>query len=202
MKEAAAYKCAMRILTLLFIIILAGCSAKHESTATNSDESVGAQLSPEMFRKIASAPGDDTPLVPKLAAIGNLWTNADVSIAITYQDGRVIKEAAHRTAKTVGGKYLVFTIQSQSSKQPVDSIETYDNEASAFKVLGINGDTVTGATIVYDFEKKSYTMNSSYGDGLTEVCVGSFSNSMDTNRTQLYKKGVLIATRDTKTIPK
>ncbi|MGB7749173.1 MAG: hypothetical protein WBN75_18020 [Verrucomicrobiia bacterium] len=164
------------------------------------------QLTPDKFREIVATPGDKVPLLPKLAAGSPLWTNATVNVVLKYQTGKVFKEDIKQTAKTIGGKYIVFTGQSQFYHQPMSSILTYDEKASALKVYGLYGDghgsdVVTVSLIVYDYEKKIYAASSTYADGFKEITVGSYSETESSDRTLVYKDGVLFMTRETKTRP-
>ncbi|MDR3458353.1 MAG: hypothetical protein P4N60_12960 [Verrucomicrobiae bacterium] len=159
------------------------------------------QMTIARFREIASSPGDTVPLNPKLSVAGPLWTNATIAISLKYENGKNFKEVVAETAKTVGGKYVVTTVQSQFYKQPMDSIMTYDEKASAYKVWAIFGETITEGHIVYDFQKKIYAMNSAYGDGFTELGVGSYTSTESSDQTLIFKNGVLFSTRESKCMP-
>jgi hypothetical protein len=164
------------------------------------------QLTPERFREIVATPGDNVPLQPKLAAGSPLWTNATVNVVLKYQIGKVFTEEITQTAKTIGGKYIVFTGQSQFYHQPMSSILTFDEKASALKIYGLygdghGGDIVTEGLIVYDYEKKIYAASAAYGEGFKEITVGSYSKTESSDRTLVYKDGVLSMTREVKTRP-
>jgi hypothetical protein len=159
------------------------------------------EMTPARFRKIASVPGDHIPLNPKLAATGPWWANVVVSVALEYEDGKTFKEEIAGTSKTVGGKYIVNTVLSKFYKQPMDSILTYDEKTSNYKVFAIYGETITEGRIVYDFSKKIYATSSAYGDGFTEQGVGSYTDAGSSDRTLIFKNGVLFCTRETKTTP-
>ena len=157
------------------------------------------------FREIVGTPGDAVPLAPQLAAVP-FWTNAVVSNVMTYASGKVFQEEMTQTARTVGGKYVVFTVQSKFYNQPMNSILAYDEKASALKVYGLygngpGGDIVTEGTAVYDFARKTYTITSSYGDGFNETTTGSYTDTEDSAKTVVYKEGVLFMTREVKTRP-
>jgi hypothetical protein len=158
------------------------------------------QISAEKFNHIASAPGDNTPLSDKLAAFP-FWTNSEVNVFLKYEDGRTFKEDDAQTAKTVNGKYIVFTTQSQFYNKPMNSIVMYDQKASAIKILAVYGDTVVEGTIVLDSQKKTYKTSSAYGDGFTEVGSGSYSDKESSERTLVYKNGTLFMTREVKSKP-
>jgi hypothetical protein len=181
------------IVTILtFFLLLTGLSSRAFSQEL---------MTASRFQKIATTPGDATPLLPKLAAGSPLWTNATVSVTLKYESGKTFKEEVPQTAKTVGGEYIVFTGQSQFYHQTMNSILTYDEKASALRVYGLYGEVVTEGTIVYDTDKKIYAMSSSYGDGFKEIMVGSYSDTESSDRTLVYTNGVLIMTRETKCRP-
>jgi len=153
------------------------------------------QMTPARFREIVVTPGDNLPLSPKLAIAGPVWTNATVSISLKYPDGKAFEENVTETTKTVGGKYIVTTVRSMFSKQPMDSILTYDEKASAFKVWAILGGTIVEGHIVYDFQKKIYAVNSTYGSGVTELGVGSYTDTESSNRTLIFTNGLFLCER-------
>lgn len=166
-----------------------------------SDAFAQEQMTPVRFREVVSAPGDQIPLNAKLSATGPLWTNVTSNVSFNYKDGKAFQEKMSETSKTVSGKYVVTTVQSQSNKQPMHSIMTYDENARCYKVWSLFGETITEGRIVYDLDKKIYAMDSAYGDGFTELGVGSFSNTEMSSRTFIFKKGVLFCTREVKTTP-
>jgi len=159
------------------------------------------QMTVARFREIASTSGDSVPLNPRLTAGGPLWTNATIAISLKYANGTNFNEVVSETAKTIGGRYVVTTIQSQFYKQPTDSILTFDEKASAYKVWAIFGETVNEGHIVYDFQKKIYAMNSAYGNGFTELDVGSYTATESSDQTQIFKNGILFCTRASKCTP-
>lgn len=159
------------------------------------------QMTPARFREIVETTGDSTPLIPQLAAAGPVWTNATVSITLKYEDGKSFEEEVEATAKTIKGKYIVTTVHSKFYKRPMNSIVAYDEKASDYKVWAIFGETVTEGHTVYDFRKKVFAWSSAYGDGFTELGVGSFSDSESSDRTFIFKNGVLFCTRESKTRP-
>ncbi len=159
------------------------------------------QMTPARFREIVVLPGDNLPLNPKLATTGPLWTNTTVSISLKYRDGKTFAENATETTKTVGGKYVVTTVRSTFSKQPMDSILTYDEKASTYKVWALLGETIVEGRIVYDFQKKVYALNSAYGSGVTELGVGSYSDTENSSRTLIFTNGLLLCERISTTKP-
>jgi hypothetical protein len=157
-------------------------------------------MTPVRFKEIVALPGDAKPLLPKLAAVP-VWTNAVVSVVLKYESGETFTEDVPQTAKTVGGKYIVFTAESKFYHQTMYSILTYDEKSSALKVYGLYGDMVTEGTVVYDYDKKTYTESSSYGDGFKEVTTGIILPAEHSDRTLVYRNGILFMTRETKCHP-
>ena len=162
-------------------------------------------MTPARFREIVGTPGDAVPLAPQLAAVP-FWTNATVSNVMTYASGKVFQEEMAQTARTVGGKYVVFTVQSKFYNQQMNSVLAYDEKASVLKVYGLygdghGGDIVTEGTAVYNYAKKTYTITSSYGDGFKETTTGSYTDTEDSAKTMVFKDGVLFMTREVKTHP-
>jgi hypothetical protein len=153
------------------------------------------------FREIVSTPGDTMPLNAKLAAAGPLWTNATVRISLAFADGRTFREEVAETTKTIAGKYVVTRVASKFYKQPMDSIMAYDDQASDYKVWALFGEAVTEGRIVYDPKKRIFAMDSAYGDGFTELGVGSYSDTESSSRTSVFKNGLLFCTRDATTTP-
>lgn len=158
-------------------------------------------MTPERFREIVATPGDKVPLQPKLAGGTPLWTNAMVTAVLKYQSGKTFKEEGAQTSRTIRGKFVVFTGQSQYYHRQMSTILTFDEMASAVKLYGLfgdghGGDLVTEATIVYDYDKKIYASSCEYGDGFKELTVGSYSDRESSDRTLVYKNGVLFLTRE------
>jgi len=161
-----------------------------------------AQITVEEFTKIAAEPGDDTPLQPQLAKAGPRWTNATVTVALKYQDGRVFNEQGASVSRTVKGRYIVTTFDSQYYHQKMTAISTFDEKVSAYKTWGLFGNMISEQTSVYDFDKKIYATSGAYGDGFTELGVGSYTDKAETSRTLAYKNGVLYLTRDVTVTPR
>lgn len=153
-----------------------------------------------LFNKIVEAPPDSTPLIQKLIPVP-FWTKAVCSNYMKYQDGRVFTEECSVTGKTVQGRYIVFTMDSQYYKQPLHGILTYDPNAQAYKQWALFGTNLTEATIVLDFEKKVSAWTGTYGSGFMDLSVGTFSPQESTEHSLSFKDGVLFLTRDSKTRP-
>ncbi len=159
---------------------------------------------PDQFNEIAAKPGDTLPLASELARVPFL-TNATVPAELRYQTGRVFSEDAPGSARTVEGKYIIFTMPSQFYHRPMNTILTFDQQASALKVYSLYGDTHGGdmvieATVVYDYARKIYATSSSYG-GFKEVTVGSYADSGSSDHTLVFKDGVLFLTREVHSMP-
>jgi hypothetical protein len=191
--------------SLLVFIGLVRASETVSPLSLNAASSNQETMTLARFREIVGTPGDAVPLMPQLAAVP-FWTNAVVSNVMTYASGKVFREELTQTARTVGGKFVVFTVQSKFYNQPMNSILAYDEKASALKVYGLYGDNhagdiVTEGTAAYDYTKKTYTSISSYGDGFKETTTGSYTDTEDSAKTVVYKDGVLFMTREVKTRP-
>jgi hypothetical protein len=157
-------------------------------------------MTSEQFKKLVDAPGDTNALRPELASLP-FWRNAKCSVSLKYEDGRVFKEECAQTAKTVGGKYIVFSTDSQYYKQTMHAIAGYDENALAIREWGLFGDTLTETTMIFDPEKKISGSTSAYAGGFMEISVGSYSEKEMSDHTLVYKDGVLFMTRDVKTRP-
>jgi len=196
------------VLGLALLLVSTGVLLAAEpvlTSGTNATLSSQEPMTPARFKEIASAPGDATPLVPKLAVLPR-WTNATVSVVMKFASGKTVTEEVPQTTRTIGGRYLVFTGQSTFYHQTMHGILTYDEPASAYKIYGLygdghGGDLVIGGTIIYDPAKKIYAATSIYGDGFTEIGVGSYSATESSDRTLVYTNGVLFMTRETKSHP-
>jgi len=172
---------------LAFLLAEAGCQ--------QADRTGSGGLTPESFNRLVAAPGDATPLNPKLAALP-LWTNAVVHLVLTYVDGRKVVEDIPQTAKTVQGRYVVFSTESKLYKSTMYSVLTYDTQASAFKIWALFGNVITEGLSVVNFDKHIVATTSYYVGGFTELSVGSFSERESSERTFIYKDGKLFGTRD------
>jgi hypothetical protein len=174
--------------SLLFLFLTSGLAWSEES------------LTVAQFKKIVATPGDTKPLRAELAALP-FWRNAICSVRLKYEEGRLVTEDCPQTAKTVGGKYIVITTESQLYKQPMHCIVGYDQRASAIKQWGLYKDTVTEATMIFDTEKKLTASTSSYGGGFMEISISSASENEMSVHGRVFKNGVLFLTREVKTRP-
>jgi hypothetical protein len=155
-------------------------------------------MTPELFKSISDTPGDTKPLIQKLAAVP-FWSEAVCSNHMSYSDGKVFTEECSVAAKTVQGKYIVFTMDSQYYKQPMHGILSYDEKAQAYKQWALFGTNLTEATVVIDFERKISAWTGTYGPGFMEISVGTFSDKESSEHAVAYKNGTLFMTRDSKT---
>ena len=152
------------------------------------------------FRRLVATRGDTNALRRELAFLP-FWTTSKCSVTMKYQDGRIFKEESTQTAKTIEGKYVVFSTESKIYKQTINSIAVYDDKASAIQLWGLYGDTLAKETLVFDPEKKINAGTSTYGD-FTEISVGSSTANETSDHALVYRNGVLFMTRDIKTVPR
>jgi len=179
----------LRIPILLCSVLMVCGSAQGQETMTY-----------ELFSRIANNPGDSRPLVQKLVGVP-FWKEAVCSNYMKYQDGRVVTEECSVTAKTIQGKYIVFTMDSQYYRQPMHGILSYDEKALAYKQWALFGTNLTEETVVIDFEKKITASTGRYEPGFMEIAVGAFSDKESSEHALAYKDGTLFLTRDSKTRP-
>lgn len=159
------------------------------------------QMTPSRFRKLVAKAGDNVPLNSQLSAVGPLWTNATIAISLQYNNGKSFSEEARQTVKTIEGKYIVTTITSDFYKQPMHSITAYDEKALSYKVWAMYGETIAESQMVLDPQKHISAMNSTYGDGFSEVGVSSYSDTERSSRTLVFRNGILACTRESRTYP-
>jgi hypothetical protein len=174
------------LLAILFPLLAASCARSN--------------MSPEKFDKLVSTPGDSIPLSGQITNFP-FWPKAETSIVLKYEDGRIVKDHVVSVAKTINGKYIVFTMQSQLYQQPLNSIVSYNAESSTFEIWGNDGDSILKSTVVLNEQNRTYKSSASYGDGYTESGIGSWSDNEQSTRVSFYKNGTLIMTRDGKTAP-
>ncbi len=159
-----------------------------------------SNLTPEKFDKIVSTPGDSIPLSGQLTNFP-YWPKAETSMVLKTQDGKIVRDHIVGTARTVSGKYIVLSMQSQLYQQEINSVVYYNQKDSTFEIWGKDGDTMLKVSIVLDPQNKTYKTSASYGDGYIESGTGSWSDNEQDTRAFIYKKGTLIMTRDGKTVP-
>lgn len=179
--------------------------ATAQQTKTNVVSFNREIITPSRFREIVGTPGDCQPLTPQLVLVP-FWTNAIVSNVMAYESGKVFKEEMNMSAKTVGGKYVVFTVYSKFYNQPMNSILAYDEKASILKSYGLYADghgedIITEGVVACNYAKKTYSITSSYGDGFNEITTGSYTATEDSAKTVVNKNGSLFMTRAIKTYP-
>jgi hypothetical protein len=194
---------------LAALLVSAGALSAAEPvlpSSTNATLISQEPMTPARFKEIVAMPGDGTPLIPKLATASPVWPKATVSVVMKYASGKTFTEEVPQTAKTIGGRYIVFAGQSSFYHQTMYGILTYEEPAAAYKLYGLygdghGGDLVIAGTVVFDTAQKTYTMSSSYGDGFKEHTTGSYSDTENSDRTLLYKNGEWFMTRETKSHP-
>jgi len=157
-------------------------------------------MTPELFRQIVAKPGDLIALTPELSDVP-IWTNADIHIVMKYVSGKTFTEKIMQTTRTVDGKYIIYTINSEFYHQTMSSIMIFDKKSSTLKVYGCysdghGGDVMTESAVIYDYAKKTYTGTSLYGDGFKEITTGSYTSTNDYSSTLVYKNGALFMTRE------
>jgi len=155
----------------------------------------------EKFREIASSPGDNVPLDPKLLAVGPIMTNATITVDVKYADGRTFKETVAGSLKTIKGKYIVTTVKSGLSEKPMDSITAYDAKAGCYKYWGLFGDSIAEGLMVYDTDKKIYSTYSAFASGWLEFGVNDYSDTNIWSHTIIQSNSVLFCTRNVNVVP-
>ena len=153
----------------------------------------------EQFNTLVAAPGDTNALRPELASLP-FWKAAQCSATFRLPDGRVFTEESMATAKTIGGKYVVCSTQSQFLKQDLRTVIGYDEKASAIKSWGIADGTLAVGTVVVYPEKRLAASSCAHGDYL-EISVLTYSDTEAFSRMSVYKNGVLSLTRDVRLQP-
>jgi hypothetical protein len=148
----------------------------------------------EEFNTLVAAPGDTNALRAELAVFP-FWKVAKCSTTFKLPDGRVFTEESVATTKTVGGKFIVWSMESQYLKQSLRAVIAYDEKASAIKSWGIAGGALAVGTVVLDPEKRLVASSCAHGEFL-EISVGSYSVTESFSRTSVYKNGVLSLMRD------
>ena len=190
---------------IIFLASFSPLSSLAETSGAGGTASAQEGMTPERFREIVAKPGDNVPLDSNLANVP-FWTHAAISNVTTNADSKVVVDNMALTARTVGGKYIVFTIYSELYHQTTSTIVAYDKAASAIKNYALynssqGGDTVIEGTIIYDYAKKTYTIFAEYGDGFKEITHGSYTAQADVAHTVIYKDNTLILSREVTTRP-
>jgi hypothetical protein len=158
-------------------------------------------MTAQRFREITSSPGDNVPLEPNLRAVGPIWTNAAITVDLTYADGKKFKEVIAGSVKTVKGKYVVSTVNSSLYKKPMDSITAYDEKAGCYKYWGMLGETITEGMMVFDTDKKIYATYSAFSPGAWELGVSCYTDTNIWSHSILNTNGVFYCTRDVTVVP-
>jgi hypothetical protein len=153
----------------------------------------------EQFNTLVATSGDTNALRAELASLP-FWKVAKCISVFILPDGRAFKEESVATTKTIGGKYVVFSMDSQYIKEPMRAVIAYDEKASAIKSWGIAGGSLAVSTVVLDSEKRITASSGTHGD-FTEISVGSYSDAEAFSRVSVYKNGVLSLTREVRYWP-
>ena len=153
----------------------------------------------EQFNSLVVAPGDTNALRAELASLP-FWKIAKCSTSFKLPDGRVFTEESVATTKTIGGKYIVCSMDSQFLKEPQRAVISYDERASAIKSWGIAGGSLAVSTVVLDPEKRLTASSGAHGEFM-EISVGTYSQTESFSRLSVYKNGVLSLTRDARYWP-
>ena len=153
----------------------------------------------EQFNSLVVAPGDTNALRTELASLP-FWKIAKCSTTFKLPDGRVFTEESVANTKTIGGKYIVCSMDSKFLKEPQRAVIAYDEKASAIKSWGIAGGSLAVSTVVLDPDKKLTASSGAHGEFM-EISVGSYSQTESFSRVTVYKNGVLSLTRDARYWP-
>jgi hypothetical protein len=156
-------------------------------------------MSLEQFNALVATPGDTNALRAELASLP-FWKVAKCSSVFKLPDGRVVKEESVATTKTIGGKYVVCSMDSQYINEPMRAVITYDEKASAIKSWGITGGSLVVSTVVLDPEKRITASSGTHGE-FVQISVGTFSDTEAFSRVSVYKDGVLCLTREVTSWP-
>ena len=148
----------------------------------------------EQFNTLVATPGDTNALRAELASLP-FWKVAKCSTAFKLPDGQVFKEESVATTKTIGGKYVVCSMDSQYIKEPMRAVIAYDEKASAIKSLGITGGSLAVSTVVLDPEQRITASSGTHGEFM-QISVGTYSDTEAFSRVSVYKNGVLSLTRE------
>jgi hypothetical protein len=168
---------------------------------TNACAAVATEpMTAPQFRKIVAAPGDDVPLSEPLRLIP-FWRDSVVENVLTYSDGRTIRETCPTTAKTVGGKFIVFSIQSELYKRVMYGIVGYDEIKQSYRSWGLFGDVVTEAVVHVDAGRKTMHSEARYGDGFYEVSETTFGPELQVERAVVQQNGKQVMMRESRTRP-
>ncbi len=153
----------------------------------------------EQFNTLVAAPGDTNALRTELASLP-FWKVAKCSSAFKLRDGRAFTEESVVTMKTIGGKYIVCSMDSQYVKEPLRAVIAYDEKASAIKSWGITGGSLAVSTVVVYPEKRLTASSGAHGEFM-EISVGTYSDTESFSRLSVYKNGELVLTRDARYWP-
>ena len=160
-----------------------------------------ATMTPERFQKLVDTPGDNVPLVPQLTNGSPVWPYAEITLVLNYTTGRVLTQRLEGASKTIGGQYVVHTMQADFLKEPLYSIFTYEEKSGQFKEYGCYSNTVTEAIISFDAKNRTFASTASFATSFTETATGSWTETNETAHIVINKNGALFMTRDETTHP-
>jgi tetratricopeptide (TPR) repeat protein len=151
----------------------------------------------EKFREITSSAGDSVPLEPMLAKVP-WWSNTVTSCVATNfatdSNGQCSKLVLHRKARTVKGKYIVFS-EAETNIPGQNALEAYDERSSAYRFYFTSGigplATITEGTTVYDFTNKTYSYTTTFDD-MKVIGNGSYSNAHESETSFTYSDNRLL----------
>jgi hypothetical protein len=153
------------------------------------------QMTAERFREIAGSLGDAVPLAAELRELP-FWPKANLRGTLCYADGRRFEEVVVQTTKSVRGRYLVIATESKLYEKPMYSIVSYDPDSASLHQWSIYGDVVVDSVLNVDVGRNIYAQSSSYGDGFTELTVGSYTKSGSKEKTLVWRAGKLFLLRE------
>jgi len=173
---------------LLSLLVLAGCKPQ-------------ASMTPERFQELVDTPGDNAPMLSFITNGIPHWSNAIVSVTMTYASGEIVPTEFQVKSKTIGGKYIVYAVQLKDSNKEQHSILEADKMAGRFKVYFPKEDTLNSGDVIFDVKAKTYSSKITYSDGYMETTTGSYSDTENDSHTLVYQNGALVMTRDSTNRP-
>jgi hypothetical protein len=175
------FRTAAYCLFLLLPLAMAGCRQK---------------MSQKQFDELFATSGDNVPLSPILANCFPHWSNSVSSTVLIYASGKVVNDDMQVTSKTIGGKYIVYSMWSRFYNQEMHSILAYDEKSGVLKAYMPYGDELVESHFVCDVKTRTYSEKSAYGDGFTISTTGFCSDTGDSAHSVVYQHGALFMTRD------
>jgi len=168
-------------LFLLLPLAIAGCSQR---------------MSQRQFDELFATPGDNVPLAPVLANGFPHWSNSVSSAVSKYSSGQVVTDDIQVTSKTIGGKYIVYSMWSKFYNQEMRSLLACDEKSGTVKSYMPYGDELVESHFVCDVKNRTCTGKYSYGNGFTVTTTGFCSDTGDSTHLVVYQHGALFLIRD------